>query len=76
MSEQQSEKSIFSSAFMGIVIVIGTVVVCGGIFVLLLVKSAEDHAAHAEPGGEHAGAAEHSGAAAPAGEAHAEKPGH
>lgn len=69
MSEQQSEKSIFSSAFMGIVIVIGTVVVCGGIFVLLLAKSAEDHAAH---GGDHAA---EQGEAAPAADAPAQ-PGH
>ncbi len=49
MSEQESTKGPFSSAFMGVVIVIGTVVVVGGIFVFALISGAS----HGAEGGGH-----------------------
>lgn len=40
MSGQEQQKSFVSSAMFGIVVVIGTVLVVGGIFVFALVQSA------------------------------------
>lgn len=57
MSEQESTKGPFSSVFMGVVIVIATVAVVGGIFVFALVSGA-DHGTDHGPGpaeGAHAG---------------------
>jgi hypothetical protein len=43
MSEQDYPKSVYSSATMGLLIVIGTVVVVGGIFILALISGASSH---------------------------------
>lgn len=40
MSGQEQQKGFLSSAFGGIVVVIGTVVVVGGIFIFALMQSA------------------------------------